>query len=67
MTFTERESHIKQLGEQMLAAHAAYEISGCFADIGKAHGLRIEMQRAIAQRSPDYILALEAKRGLICA
>lgn len=61
------ESHIKHLGEQMLAAHARYEASGCFSDIGEAHACRIQMQRAISQRSPDYIVALEAKRGLICA
>ena len=64
MTFTERESHIKHLGEQMLAAHARYEASGCFSDIGEAHACRLQMQRAISLRNPAQVAAMEAERGL---
>ena len=64
MTFTECEAHIKQLGEQMLAAHARYEASGCFSDIGEAHACRIQMQRAISLRSPAQVKQLEIERGL---
>lgn len=58
------ESHIKHLGAQMMAAYARYEASGCFFDIGEAHAYRIQMQRAISQRSPAQVRALEAERGL---
>lgn len=58
------ESHIQHLGAQMMAAYARYEASGCFSDIGEAHAYRIQMQRAISQRSPAQVRALEAQRGL---
>lgn len=64
MTATEREAHIKGLGDQMTAAYDAYSATGCFAARGSADGYRIQMERAIGQRSPAAVAAMEVERGL---
>lgn len=58
------EAQIKHLGECMLEAHARYSATGCFDALGMADGYRIQMERAIAQRSASVVASMEAERGL---
>ena len=58
------EAHIKNLSQQFLAHHARYEASGCFADLGAADGIRLQMEAAIKARSPAAVAVLEVERGL---
>lgn len=58
------EKHIEDLGLLMVAAYNRYEASGCFADRGEADGWRLQMEAAIASRSPEQVARMEAKRGL---
>lgn len=58
------ELHIKRLGEQMLQHHERWAATGCFAARGSADGCRIQMERAIGQRSPAAVAFMEAERGL---
>ena len=60
----EHEAHIKRLGEQMMQHHAEWAATGCFAARGSADGCRLQMERAIAQRSPLAVASMEAERGL---
>ncbi|WP_296913217.1 hypothetical protein [Polaromonas sp.] len=64
MTDIERERQIEDLGQKAEAAYAHYERTGALADHGKAHAFRLEMQRAIAQRSPAQVALMETARGL---
>lgn len=64
MTAAEREAHIKLMGDCMVEAHACYAATGCFDMRGSADGYRIQMERAIGQRSPAVVAAMEAERGL---
>lgn len=64
MTFTEHEAHIKHLGENMELHYAVYAFTGCFAARGSADGYRMQMERAIGQRSPAVVAAMEVERGL---
>ena len=65
MTAAERESHIKHLGAQMELHYAVYVHTGCFAARGSADGYRMQMERAIAQRSPLVVASMELERGLV--
>ena len=60
----ELEMHIEHCGQLMTSAYASYEASSCFGDLGKAHHWRIEMERAIGQREPSTVAAMETTRGL---
>lgn len=64
MTDSQRETHIKSLGDKLNAAHAQYEVSHCFADKGEALGIKCRMEAAIAARSPAQVARMEAERGL---
>ncbi len=64
MNNAELEKHIEDLGILMVAAYNRYEASGCFSDIGEAHGWRLQMEEAIASRSPEKVAAMEEDRGL---
>lgn len=64
MKNAELEKHIEDLGLLMIAAYNRYEASGCFSDIGEAHGWRIRMEEAIASRSLEQVVAMEIERGL---
>lgn len=59
------EANIKRLGEEMLNHHARYEATGCFDALGSADSCRLQMERAIAARSPLAVAALEVERGLV--
>ena len=65
MTAAEFEAHIKYLGAQMELHHAAYVVTGCFAARGSADGYRLQMERAIAARSPAAVATMEFERGLV--
>lgn len=65
MTAAEREAHIKRLGEQMELHHAVYVHTGCFAARGSADGYRVQMERAIGQRSASVVANMEVERGLV--
>jgi hypothetical protein len=60
----QHEAHIKHLGEQMMLHHAQYAATGCFDARGSADAYRLQMERAIAQRSPAVVAFMEAERGL---
>lgn len=64
MSAAEHEARIKRLGEQLEQHHAVYEAAGCFDALARADGYRVQMERAIKQRSPDAVAAMEAERGL---
>ena len=65
MTAAEREAHIKYLGAQIELHYGAYVSRGCFAARGSADGYRLQMERAIAARSPAAVAAMEVERGLV--
>ena len=65
MNADELERHIKDCGTLMQKAYARYEVSSCFSDRGEADRWKLAMTRAIASRSPEQVLALEAERGLV--
>lgn len=64
MTHAELEKHIQDLGLLMVAAYNRYEVSGCFADRGEADGLRLQLNAAIASRSPVQADEIEQARRL---
>ena len=64
MTDIERERQIEDLGRKAAAAYDHFERSGGLAEHGKAHAYRLEMQRAISQRSPAQVALMETVRGL---
>lgn len=64
MTSPELEAHIEDLGLLMVAAYNRYEQSGCFSDRGEADGWRLQMEAAIASRSPAQIDSMERARCL---
>lgn len=51
MTIEQLEQHIKESGSLMATALMQYELSGCFADRGKADAYRLRMEQAIAERA----------------
>ena len=61
----ELESHITHCGDKMMAAYASYAATGCFAARGSADGYRMQMERAIAQRSALVVASMELERGLV--
>jgi hypothetical protein len=63
-TDAEREHAIVLLGQQMQAAYARYEASGCFSDLGEAHSKRMLMEALIRGRSASQVARMEAARGL---
>jgi hypothetical protein len=60
----EREAHIVACGNLMQAAYARYEAHGCFGDRGEANYWRRVQAEAIAARSPEQVVRMEAARGL---
>lgn len=64
MTDAELEKHIADTGLLMVAAYNRYERTGCFADRGEADKWRLQMEAAIAMRTPAQIAAMEAEQGL---
>jgi hypothetical protein len=64
MTDKELTLHIKHAGEQMQAAWADYEATGCLWARGQADRFRMEMERAISARSPAQVRSMELERGL---
>ncbi|MFN5350069.1 MAG: hypothetical protein ACK5A0_11090 [Polaromonas sp.] len=50
MTIQELEQHIKESGSLMATALMQFELTGCFADRGKADAYRLRMEQAIAER-----------------
>lgn len=64
MTDQEHEKSIAKIGEKMESAYAKWEVTGCFSDRGEADGWRLQMEEAIASRSPEQVAILEAGRGL---
>jgi hypothetical protein len=65
LILSEHEAHIKRLGECMLEAHARYSANGCFDARGSADGYRMQMERAIGQRSASVVASMEVERGLV--
>ena len=64
MTDSERELHIKDMGDKLNAAYAQYEVTSCFADKGSALGFKCRMEAAISQRSAAQVARMECARGL---
>lgn len=64
MNDSELERHIEDLGLLMVSAYNRYETSGCFSDRGEADGWRLQMESAIASRSPEQVAKMESDRGL---
>lgn len=64
MTDSEREAHIKDLGDQLMQAYAQWEATGCFSAKGEVIALRERMEAAIASRSPAQVASMELARGL---
>lgn len=64
MTHAELEKRIKDLGHLMVAAYDRYEVSGCFADRGEADAWRLQMEAAIASRSPEQVACMESTLNL---
>jgi hypothetical protein len=62
---TAHESHIKHLGDQMTRAYEQYKATGCFDARGQADAYRLQMERAISERSPLVVAAMESERGLV--
>jgi hypothetical protein len=64
MSPDELEAHIKDCGRLMQEAMARFEVSSCFADRGDADHWRMQMEEAIAMRTPETVARMEHARGL---
>ena len=64
LTDEQRELRIKEAGESMQRAYAAWEATGCFDARGKADAERRRMEELIRGRSAAAVARLEQERGL---
>lgn len=64
LTDEQRELQIKEAGEAMQRAYAAWESTGCFDARGKADAERVRMEGLIRCRSAAMVARLEQERGL---
>lgn len=59
------EQRIRHYGLLMQEAMERWSQDGCFADRGEADRHRIEMETAIAQRTPETVRRMEVERNLV--
>lgn len=59
------EQRIKHYGLLMEEAYARWEQDGNFADLSEADRHRMDMEAAIAQRTPETVRRMEVERGLV--